>query len=324
VSRKALVLSIVGAGALALAGAALAGNGGTLPLAPHSPNADSIRQAYLFVLVFAAIVFVGVEGALVVLILRYRRGNRARYADGVQIHGSTRLEIIWTVVPVLILTAIAIFVFIKLPGIANAPTASAADSTTITVEGRQFYWMFRYPNGAISIGTMTAPADNVVNEDVHSPANDVLHSWWVPALGGKIDAIPGRTNHTWFKTATGEYPARCSDLCGIQHTLMTAAVNVVPRDQYMTFIKDRAANPDSIALGKEEWDHVCAVCHKLDETYVGPSLGSNPIVTSAKDLTGILRNGVGKMPAVGSDWSDDQIAALVKYTKTIVKPPNGS
>ncbi len=322
--RKALVLSIVGAGALALAGAALAGNGGTLPPAPHSPNADSIRQAYYFVLVFAAIVFVGVEGALVVLITRYRRGKRARYADGVQIHGSTRLEIIWTVIPVLILTAIAVFVFIKLPSIADAPKASAADSTTIAVEGRQFYWSFHYPNGAISIGTMIAPADNVVNEDVFSPDNDVLHSWWVPALGGKIDAIPGRTNHTWFKTAAGEYPARCSDLCGIQHTLMLATVNVVPRDQYESFIKERAANPASIALGKEEWDHVCAVCHMLDKVYVGPSLGSNPIVTSAKDLTGILRNGVGAMPAVGSDWTDDQIAALVKYTKTIVKPASAN
>jgi cytochrome c oxidase subunit II len=324
VRRKALVLSIVGAGALALAGAALAGNGGTLPPAPRSPNADNIRQAYIFVLVFAAIVFVGVEGGLIVLITRYRRGKRPRDADGLQIHGSSRLEIIWTVVPVLILAAIATFVFLKLPTIADAPSATAANSTTITAEGRQFYWMFRYPNGAVSVGTMTAPADNVVNEDVYSPVNDVIHSWWVPALGGKIDAIPGRTNHTWFEAPAGVYPARCSDLCGIQHTLMTAAVDVVPRDRYESFIRERAANPASIELGKEEWDHVCSVCHMLDKTYVGPSLGSNPIVTRAEDLTSILRNGVGAMPAVGSDWSDDQIAALVKYTKTIVKPQSAS
>src|SRR5262249_50106146 len=153
--------------------------------------------AYIFVLVFAAIVFFGVEGALIFMIVRYRRGKRARDADGLQIHGSTRLEIIWTVVPVVILAAIEGFVFLSLPKIRDVPKASAADSTTITVEGHQFYWLFRYPNGAISIGTMTAPANNVVNEEVTAPDNDVIHSWWVPELGGKIDAIPGRINTTW-------------------------------------------------------------------------------------------------------------------------------
>ena len=126
--RKALVLSIACAGALTIAGAALAGNGGLLPPAPHSPNAERIRQAYIFVLVFAAIVFVVVEGILLTMIVKYRRGRRPRAADGLQIHGSTRLEVLWTVVPVLILAAIGAFVFVKLPGIANPPAASAADS----------------------------------------------------------------------------------------------------------------------------------------------------------------------------------------------------
>ena len=317
---KALVLSIACAGALTIAGAALAGNGGLLPVAPHSPNAERIRQAYIFVLVFAAIVFVVVEGALLALIIRYRRGKRPRDADGLQIHGSTRLEVIWTVVPVLILAAIGGFVFVKLPGIANAPPASAADSASIIVEGHQYYWMFRYPNGAISVGTMIAPADNVVHENVYAPSNEVIHSWWVPALGGKIDAIPGRTNHTWFEAPVGSYSGRCSDLCGIQHTLMTAVVRVVPRATYERFIATRAANPTSILLGQEEYQHVCAVCHKLNAEYVGPALGNNPLLTDAKGLTTILRQGVGMMPAVGSDWSDDQIIALVKYTRTLGKP----
>jgi cytochrome c oxidase subunit 2 len=320
VRRKALVLSIACAGALTIAGAALAGNGGLLPVAPHSPNAERIRQAYIFVLVFAAIVFITVEGALLALIVRYRRGKRPRAADGLQIHGSTRLEVTWTVVPVLILAAIAAFVFIKLPGIADAPAASAAESATITVEGHQFYWMFRYPNGAISVGTMIAPADNVVHENVYAPPTEVIHSWWVPALGGKIDAIPGRTNHTWFEAPAGSYNGRCSDLCGIQHTLMTAVVRVVPRAGYEQFIATRAANPTSILLGREEYQHVCAVCHKLNAAYVGPALGNNPLLTDAKGLTAILLQGVGTMPAVGSDWSADQIIALVKYTKTLVKP----
>ena len=77
--------------------------------------------------------------------------------------------------------------------------------------------MFHYPNGAVSVGTMVAPADQVVHEAVVSADNDVNHSWWVPNLGGKVDAIPGRTNHTWFKAPAGRYVARCAELCGVQH-----------------------------------------------------------------------------------------------------------
>ncbi len=221
-----------------------------------------------------------------------------------------------------ILAAIATFVLLKLPSIANPPKANAANSTTIKVEGRQFYWMFRYPNGAVSVGNMVAPADNVVNEDVYSPDNDVLHSWWVPELGGKIDAIPGRTNHTWFKAPPGTYDARCSDLCGIQHTFMLATVSVKERAGYESFIAERAANPTSTALGKEEWEHVCLVCHRLDTTYIGPALGDNPLMTHPAQLSVLLRNGAGEMPAVGSDWSDDQITALVDYFKEL-KAGNG-
>jgi cytochrome c oxidase subunit 2 len=308
---------------LTLASAALAGNGGTAPLGPHSPNAEHTRQAYYFIAIFAGIVFLGVEGALIALIVKYRRGKRPRDLDGLQLHGSTRLEILWTVVPVLILAAIGTFVFLKLPSIADAPAASAANETTIKVEGRQFYWMFHYPNGAVSIGTMIAPADDVVNEDVYAPDNDVLHSWWVPQLGGKIDAIPGRTNHTWFKAPVGAYPARCSDLCGIQHTLMLASVEVTTRAEYEKFIADRAAHPSSVEVGKEAWEHVCSVCHRLDSTYIGPALGNNPLLTRPARLAVLLRNGVGKMPAVGSDWSDDQIAALVDYYKVLTKGAAG-
>lgn len=275
-------------------------------------------------LVFAGIVFAIVEGTLIAMIVKYRRGKRARNLDGAQVHGSTRLEIIWTVLPVLILVAIGSFIFVELPKIANPPSASAADETTITVEGHQFYWLFRYPNGAVSVGTMIAPAGEVVNEDVLAPKTEVIHSWWVPELGGKIDAIPGRTNHTWFKAPVGTYAARCSDLCGIQHAKMIATVDVVPRAQYEQFISKRAAQPSSIALGQQEFQGVCAVCHRLATDYVGPALGTNPLLTDEKGLRGILMNGVGNMPAVGDDWSTAQIDALVTYTKTLKKKTGAS
>ena len=287
-------------------------------MTPHSPNAVRIREAYIFVLVFAAIIFVIVEGTLIAFITRYRRGKRPRNLDGAQIHGSTRLEVLWTVFPAVILTAIAGFVFYELPGIANPPAASAADQTTITVEGHQFYWMFRYPNGAVSVGTMIAPANEVVHENVYAAPTDVLHSWWIPALGGKIDAVPGRTNHTWFEAPVGTYAARCSDLCGIQHAEMLATVEVVPRAEYEAFIAKRAQASSGVALGQQEYQHVCATCHRLATAYVGPALGGNPLLTDRTNLQTILRDGFGTMPAVGSDWSEDQMQALVTYTTRLV------
>jgi cytochrome c oxidase subunit 2 len=319
VRRGVLVVFVAISGALLAAGAAAAGNGGLLPPEAHSPNAHRINQAYIFVLVFTGIIFFVVEGALVAFAVRYRRGKRARTAEGPQIHGATRLEIIWTVVPVVILATIGAFIFVILPGISGPPAANAANETNVTVEGRQFYWMFHYPNGAISIGTMVAPADQVVHEAVVSPDGDVNHSWWVPNLGGKIDAIPGKTNHTWFKAAGGTYIARCAELCGVQHALMTGHVTVVPRSHYNAFIADRKANPGSIALGKEEFDYVCSNCHRLDTRYIGPALRRNPLLHDRKGIETILRKGVGLMPAVGSDWTDEQIDALIAYTNTLRK-----
>ena len=304
--------------ALVATGIAYAGNGGFLPGEAHSPNAHRIDDAFIFVAIFTGIIFVIVEGALLAFIIKYRRGKRARTADGPQIHGSTRLEVLWTVLPAVILAVIGGFIFWELPGIANAPKAAAADETTIQIEGHQFYWLFRYPNGAVSINRMVAPADEVVNEQVIGLDWDVNHSWWVPDLGGKYDAIPGRVNKTWFKAPAGQYVARCAELCGIQHALMDAVVDVVPRAQYDSFIQQRATNASGVNLGQEEFS-ACQSCHRLDHKYIGPALGGNPLLSDVKGLTTLLRSGQGQMPAVGKNWTDAQIQALVAYTKTLPK-----
>jgi cytochrome c oxidase subunit 2 len=313
-----VVLSVV---ALVAAAAALAGNGGFLPASPHSPNAQRVTDAFIVIAIFTGIVLLGVEGALVAFIIKYRRGKRPRTAEGLQIHGSTRLEIIWTVMPVVILTLIGAFVFYKLPGIADAPKASAADQTTITVEGHQFYWLFRYPNGAVSINRMVAPANTLVNERIVGLDWDVNHSWWVPEFGGKYDAIPGKVNKTWFKAPIGTYEARCAELCGIQHALMLGHVDVVPKAQYEQFISNRltVSSTSNLALGNEEWEGVCSSCHRLANKYVGPALQGNPLLADPHGLTTLLRNGQGNMPAVGRNWTPRQIDSLVAYTKQFAK-----
>jgi cytochrome c oxidase subunit 2 len=319
VRRTAFVTFTTTIIALAAPAIAFAGNGGFLPGEPHSPNAHRITDAYIFVAIFTGVIFLLVEGSLIAFIIKYRRGSRPRTAEGPQIHGATRLEIIWTVLPVLILAAIGSFVFYELPGIADAPKAAAADQTTITVEGHQFYWLFRYPNGAVSIDRMVAPANEVVHEDVVGYDYDVNHSWWVPDLGGKYDAIPGTTNHTWFKAPVGSYIARCAELCGIQHALMSGVVDVVPRDEYQSFIQKRKAGGSGPQLGKEEWTGVCQKCHRLDHVYIGPALGGNPLLGDRKGIETLLRNGGIRMPAVGKNWTGAQIDALIAWTKQYAK-----
>jgi cytochrome c oxidase subunit 2 len=319
VRRTAFATVLASFVALTAATGAYAGSGGFLLPSPHSPNAHRIQDSFVFVSIFCGVIFLIVEGALISFVIKYRRGRRPRNAEGPQIHGSTRLEVIWTVAPVILLAAIGTFIFYKLPGIADAPKASAADSTTIQIEGHQYYWLFRYPNGAISIDRMVAPAGQVVHEDVIGLDFDVNHSWWVPALGGKYDAIPGKTNKTWFQAPVGSYIARCSELCGLQHALMTGYVDVVPRAQYDSFVATRASSAGRLALGQEEYQGVCQKCHRLDHVYIGPELGGNPLLADQKGITSLLRNGQGQMPAVGKNWTDAQIAALVSYTKRFAK-----
>ena len=211
---------------LADASAALGGNGGFAPVPPESPNAEGISQSWWFVTAFVLAIFLLVEVLLVVFVVRYRRRNRPRFEDGAQVHGASNLELAWTAAPVVILFLIATFIFVELPGIKDIPAATAGEpQVDVKVTGRQFYWQFEYPNGAVSIDHLRAPVGVPVRLDVTSPDTDVIHSWWIPALGGKIDAIPGRVNETWFKASkTGTYTGQCAELCGLEHARMADSI----------------------------------------------------------------------------------------------------
>jgi cytochrome c oxidase subunit II len=322
VSRKPLVLCCFALVALVLAGGALAGNGGVAPQGPASPNAAGIRDVYWLILAITGGIFVLVEGALLVFIFRFRSGGRARDVEGPQIHGATRLELIWTAIPVLILAVIAAFVFWKLPGIKNVPSASAGDKLNVHVEGRQFYWNFTYPNGVIQVGRMRVPADRVVTLKITSP--DVDHSWWIPSLGGKFDAIPGKTNHTWFRARrTGTYKGQCGEFCGVQHAEMKAAVEALAPADFDRWLSSEAAAQEegSSDLGKMTFQNACAPCHGLrGQGLIGPKLEGNALTADAKAIKQLLRNGRGKMPAVGAGWTDRQMKALTSYLKQRFAP----
>jgi cytochrome c oxidase subunit 2 len=229
------------------------------PKAGGSPNANQIASLYKIVLYMAAFVFVVVEGALVYSLFRFRAKKNAVAA---QIHGNTRLEIGWTLAAALILVVLTVVTFVKLPSIINPPNSDAdglvlsasvtqptppnGKKLTVCVQGRQYIWRYTYGTDCLnnafnahlpySYTTMVVPEHTTVVLKIQ--ATDVIHSWWVPSLGGKVDAVPGYTTYTWFKGLhTGNFRGQCAQLCGTNHAAMIAYVNVVTPAQYASWIK---------------------------------------------------------------------------------------
>ncbi len=242
---------------LVLAGSAFAG--AFVPESGGSPNADRIATLYKLIAILALIVFAAVEGALVWAFFKFKAKKGAVAA---QIHGNTRLEIGWTVGAAAILVFLVVVTFVELPAIKDPPATgrnglqfasqaiyASTDQPTppdgkalkIVVDGQQYVWRYQYPGkeGVFSYTEMVVPSDTTVVLDI--TADDVNHSWWIPKLGGKMDAIPGYTNHTWFKARPGTYRGQCAELCGRNHANMLAQVRVVSPDAYQRWYDGQAA-----------------------------------------------------------------------------------
>jgi cytochrome c oxidase subunit 2 len=323
VRRKGTSLAVL-LGALALAAPALADNAGLTPVEPRSPNAQAISDTYYLLLAVTGVIFVIVEGVLIAFVVRYRRRQRPVDAEGPQIHGNTRLEIIWTVVPVLIVALVVGFVFYKLPEVSDFDEEAIAargdePALEIAVAGRQYYWEFRYPDGRVTYDTLVVPVGRTVDLEVTAPDYDVIHAWWVPALGGKIDAIPGRTNHTWFRAdRAGVYEGSCTEFCGLQHAAMTLEVRAVEASQF------DSALARLVGDGELQFGAACAKCHNLEgPQLIGPTLRGNPTLADRDLLAELVRNGRNQMPAVGRGWSDRQIATLLEYVEQFAEAGDG-
>jgi cytochrome c oxidase subunit 2 len=227
------------------------------PESGGSPNADNIDSLYKLILVLAVIIFVGVEAALIWATIKFKASKGAVAA---QIHGNTRLEILWTAIPAAILVFLVVFTFLKLPGIKNPapngpnglefasgalyastdqPTAPEGDSLNIKVDGQQYVWRYQYPgkDDVFAYEEMVVPENTTVVLTITS--DDVQHSWWIPKLGGKMDALPGYTNKTWFKAKRGTYRGQCAELCGRNHANMLARVRVVSVEEYEAWREQR-------------------------------------------------------------------------------------
>jgi cytochrome c oxidase subunit 2 len=297
--------------------AALFAATGLTPVETESPNAERIADLYWFVSFWAAVVLLAVAVPLGIFIFRYRSRGRDRTVEGPQIHGSTRLEIAWTLVPVAILLIVAGFTFYKLPGITLEDEAEAGD-LRIRVEGRQFYWQYRYPNGVIQVDRLRAPQDRLVVLEITAPESDVNHSYWVPGIGGKFDAIPGETVETAFRAKrTGIFEGQCAEFCGIQHAEMLASIEVVSPDEFDAWLNEEAQAQEAGTsdLGEQEFLGACTKCHgPQGEGLIGPGF-SSATVSDAENVAEIVRNGRGKMPQIGEGWDDRQMNALTAYLR---------
>jgi cytochrome c oxidase subunit 2 len=247
----ALLLALVGV----LIAAPAAHAGWFFPEAGGSPNADSIKTLYIMVFILALFIFVGVEATLVYSLFKYR-ARKGRTAA--QIHGNTKLEVGWTVGAFLILIFITFFTFIKLADIKNPKpslinnngdevaqtgTQYAAtnqslpkgDSMTVAVNGQQYVWRYSYAlrgqEPLLTYTDMVVPVGMTVILDI--TADDVVHSWWIPQLGGKMDAVPGYVNKSWFRIPLDAIPegqtqvvyeGQCAELCGRNHANMYGRV----------------------------------------------------------------------------------------------------
>jgi cytochrome c oxidase subunit 2 len=298
---------LVGVGFLAWIGS----RGGLTPVAPAGDGAKGIQAIYVFVGAFASAIFLVVTVPLALFAIRFRQGTRDRSVEGPQIRGHARLELMWTAVPVLILIAIAVFTFVKLGGIRNpAEAAGGQGELVIKVDSRQFYWRFAYPNGAVSFDVIRLPVDRTVRLEITAPDWEVIHSFWVPSLGGKTDAIPGMTTEMKLRpTKTGSFPGKCAELCGIQHSAMLFTAEVVPQAEFDRWL-DQATSRDD--LGQEIFQQVCSKCHFAAPEYA-PNIAGSPLLADADGLRTLVENGRGRMPPVGKGWTERELEALIDF-----------
>lgn len=324
-ARRRQIVAVVLVGVTVLLAASWFGWGkeGVRPVQPASVGADDINQLYGFIGFFMVAIFLSVMIPLALIIARYRERGLPREAEGPQIRGNTRLELLWTAIPLGIVVVIAAFTLYKAPGIID-PARAAESEVEIAVEGRQFYWRYVYANGVVAIDTLRVPVSRVVDLQVTAPDEDVIHSFWAPALGGKIDAVPGETNHFKFRAKrTGRFEGRCAELCGIQHSDMDLFVEVMTEEEFDSWLEETGGQQEAGGpeLGQALFEDVCSKCHFAAPEYA-PNIAGNPMLGDAEAITQLVTEGRGRMPAVGRGWSDRELDSLTEFLKTIA--PAGS
>lgn len=274
----------------------------------------------------SAVFFVIVTTILIYSIWKWRAKDDD-LEDGPPIHGDTKLEVIWTVVPSIVLIVVAVYGYIVL----DRNEAVAADRVTIDVYAQQFNWTYGYPDAGIETGNLVLPVGKQVQLNLR--ARDVIHDFWVPQFGVKGDAVPGIT-HTIYAnpTKTGTYPVVCAELCGVGHSVMRSRVVVVEQAEYAAWLAKSKAKvttagaaataaaklgsaPGDVNAGKTTFEAKCGGCHAElgAKAGVGPAIVGSTLTT--EQIRTQIANGKGSMP--GGLVSGTDLADVVAYVDSI-------
>ncbi len=302
---------------------------------PVSDFADKIDSLFYWIFILAVVVFVVVETLLVFVVIRYR--ERPGRPDPKHVHGHTALEIGWTLAPALIIILIAVPTIRTIFEVDGDTEAGALE---VQVIGHQWWWEFRYPElGIVTANELHVPRGRQVGLALTS--FDVIHSFWVPRIGGKRDVIKGRTNRLAFTAdSLGTYMGQCAEFCGASHANMRMRLVVDDSAGFDEWVRGQQqtvapidTTQDLVARGHAVFTAgTCGACHTIDgvsQGILGPNLthvGSRMTIAA-----GLLRNDPAGLtrwledpPAVkpGSlmpnlHLSDQDIAALVAYLQSL-------
>ncbi|MEE8596098.1 MAG: cytochrome c oxidase subunit II [Gemmatimonadota bacterium] len=305
--------------ALAIASVAAA-CGGDFPqssLLPQSDVAREIDSLFRGIFWWAMVVFVVVEGALIVAIIRFR--ERPGAPKPRPVHGHTLLEIGWTLAPAIILIFIGVPTMITLWRIDRPPERS---EVRVEVVGHQWWWEFNYPDlGITTANELHVPVGKTV--DLRLRSADVIHSFWFPRVAGKRDLVPGRVNQLWFTPdSVGVYPGQCAEFCGTSHALMAMRLHVEAEEDFERWVEqqlreavevEEAGDDPLVSAGRDLFFGAggCISCHQIRGTVAAGILGP--------DLTHV--GGRGTIAAGVLENTLDNLASWIKDPHD-VKPGN--
>jgi cytochrome c oxidase subunit II len=275
---------------------------------------------------------VTITATMIYFVIRYRRKKNPKAS---QIHGNNTLEVVWTVIPTILVLIMFYFGWAGFSPMRKVP----ADAIPIKAMGQMWVWSFEYENGKKS-SELVVPIDKAIRLDLDS--RDVLHSLYIPAFRIKEDAVPGKGNWMWFRAQKlGDYDIFCAEYCGDRHSYMMSKVRVLPQAEYEAWLTRSdipADEPPGLTLMKQ---NACVTCHSLDGSkIVGPSFKGIyghevEVVTGGQDRTVIVDDEYikrsiqdpnadvvkgfnhGLMISYKQTLKDEDVAKIIDFIKTI-------